>query len=101
MNLNFTFVKSVFSEPDGTGSASRILITAIVCFVLGIGSALVAKIHTPVSVSDINSFLGAAGIFIASTCTPMYLINKGANTMIAKSDNEHRDHPGPAGLPGE
>lgn len=94
MNINLNFVRSVFSEPDGTGSTSRILITAIVAFVLGIGSALVAKIHTPVTVADIDSFLGAAGIFIASTCTPMYLINKGANTMIVKSDNEHRDHPG-------
>lgn len=79
----FQFMKSVFSEPDGTGSCSRILIASIVSFTIGVGVALVWKIHTPVTVNDFNSFLGAAGMFITTTCAPLYLINKGSSAAVA------------------
>lgn len=72
------FIRSVFSEPDGSGSSSRICIAGIVIFILGAGTSLAFKIHTPITVAEMNSFLVAAGEFIATTCGPLYLINKGS-----------------------
>lgn len=91
MNINFNFfgfLRSTFSEADGSGSCSRVLIASIVAFVLGAGTALVFKLHTPVTVTDVDGFLAAAGIFIATTCTPLYLINKGAGSLNKRSDND-------------
>jgi len=75
------FLKSTLSEPDGSGSAVRVWISAIVGFVVGTGVALVSHIHGPVTVADFDSFLGAAGLFIATVAGPLYLINKGANVL--------------------
>ena len=85
------FLKSVFSEPDGTGSCSRILMTAIVGFVLGAGTTLVYKIHQPVTVTDLCTFLGTAGTFILSTAGPLYGMNKLADVMKNNSDNKRRE----------
>jgi len=86
----FSWLKSTFSEPlpDGSGSCSRILITAIIFFTLGWGTAIASKIHTNITVADLNSFMGAAGMFITTTVTPLYLINKGSNVINAKTTKE-------------
>lgn len=87
--FKFPFIKSIFSEPDGTGSCSRVLIAAIVAFILGAGAVLLTKIHASLLVADINSFLQAAGMFITTTCTPMYLINKGGNVVNNHINNQN------------
>jgi hypothetical protein len=77
--IDWTFIKSIFSEPDGNGSTSRILITMIVTFVLGVGTGFAFRIHQPLTMTDFVTFLGAAGTFITTTIAPLYLINKGSD----------------------
>jgi hypothetical protein len=71
------FFKSVFSEADGTGSASRILIALLVVFVVGAGASFAVAIHVhKLTINDFNSFLSAAGTFLVTTTSPLYGINK-------------------------
>lgn len=77
----WSFVKSILSGSDGTGSSTRLCMVSLVSFVIGVGVTLVCKLHTPVTVLDIDNYLAAAGLFIATTCGPLYLINKGADAV--------------------
>jgi hypothetical protein len=79
--MKFDFFRSAFSEPDGTGSSTRLIIACLVSFVVGSGVSMVTHIHGPISVQDFNSFLSSAGVFLATTCGPLYLINKGSAVM--------------------
>ena len=83
--MNSSFLKSIFSEPDGTGSSTRITMLAIICFILGIGSTLAFKMHDHISVGDMNSFLSSSGNFILTTCGPLYAINKGSDAIKNKN----------------
>lgn len=76
--MKLDFIKSVFSEADGSGSASRIMIAVLVGFIVGSGATIAYRLHGSFVVADLDSFLNAAGMFIATTCSPLYLINKGA-----------------------
>ena len=80
------FFRSMFSESDGSVSNTRVCIAMIFMFIIGAGVTLVAKMHTPVTVTDINNFLGSAGIFITTTCGPLYAINKAADVMNNKTN---------------
>jgi hypothetical protein len=79
------FARSMFSESDGTASSTRVCVAVIIAFIVGSGVTLIAKLHTPVVVDDINKFLSSAGTFIMTTCTPLYGINKGADVMNKKT----------------
>jgi hypothetical protein len=81
MPNSYGFLRSVFSGPDGGGSSTRLCMVSLVSFVIGAGVALVCKLHTPVTVTDLDNYLAAAGLFIATTCGPLYLINKGADAV--------------------
>lgn len=88
------FAKSVFSEPDGSGSASRVLMACMVSFVLGAGVTFVTHVHGPITMNDFDTFLGAAAVFITTTCAPLYAINKSADAYKNKGPNPP-DHEGP------
>lgn len=81
-----SFLRSMLSESDGSVSNTRVCITCVFTFIIGIGITLVTKLHTPVTVADINGFLSTAGMFIATTCGPLYTINKLADIMNNKTD---------------
>lgn len=81
-----SLLRSILSEPDGTGSAARACICMIVAFVVGFGTALAWKINKPISIAEFDSFLQASGIFITTTCGSLYFINKGANVLNNKTD---------------
>lgn len=53
------FIKSTFSEPDGTGSASRVLSGATVLATLGWVTYLVLTTHTLPDLSGASLFVGA------------------------------------------
>jgi hypothetical protein len=79
------WVRSMLSESDGSVSIIRFCILMIFSFVIGAGITLVIKLHTPVTPMDINNFMSAAGIFITTTCAPLYAINKGADVLNNKT----------------
>ena len=85
MKINIAFIKSAFSEPDGTASSARVMIGMLVCFVLGVGISFCIATHLhKITVNDFNNYLTAAGTFLASSCGPLYLINKGADVFKNK-----------------
>lgn len=75
------WLPSFLSEADGTGSSTRANVAAIVGFVLGAGTTLVFKIHGPVTVAELNSFLAAAGSFVVVTCPVLYALNVAKNAL--------------------
>ena len=62
------FVRSQLSDRDGTVSNTKVCVLLVVTFVLGWVTCRVAQLHTPVTVTDIVTFLGAAGTFSALLC---------------------------------
>lgn len=85
----FSFLKSVFSESDGSGSSSRVLIALIICFTIGVGTFLCVELHNRrVTPEQLNNFLSTGGTFVTTTTGPLYLINKGADVMNNRNQNK-------------
>lgn len=82
---NFSFIKSILSGPDGGASLTRVVLLMLISFIIGVGVALVAKVHQPISVEEFDAFLSSAAAFISITCAPLYLINKGAEVLNKNS----------------
>ncbi len=78
---------SVWSEADGTGSSSRLIISLLVLFIITVGVGFTIAVHKhSLAMNDFNSFLVTSGAFIVTTCTPLYAVNKGAAVMKGKTD---------------
>lgn len=87
--MTTTFIKSIFSEPDGNGSSSRVLIAIIVAFILGVGVSFATLVHGHKLTPDqFNSFLQQGSNFILTTCGPLYGINKITDVIKNKSGND-------------
>ncbi len=80
----------MLSEADGSVSTTRVCITMVFTFIIGMGVALMWKLHTPVTVADINNFLSSAGIFIATTCAPLYALNKTADVLNNNTNAQNK-----------
>jgi hypothetical protein len=59
------FLRSQLSDKDGTVSNTKVCVLMIVTAVLSWITCLLWKLHTPVTVTDIVTFIGAAGTFTA------------------------------------
>ena len=84
-NWKESFFRSLVSESDGTGSTISVSILALTSFIIRAGTTLLVKLHAPISVTDLNSFLTAGSAFMVTTCGPLYLINKGASVVNART----------------
>lgn len=85
------FLKSVYSEADGTGSSTRVHIGLLTVFVVSVGisfSVLVVK-HV-ITIEQFDNFLSSAATFLIGTCGPLYGVNKFADWAKNKNgqDNE-------------
>lgn len=79
------WIKSIFSEPNGNGSSSRVQGTAIIAFILGMGLAFgVNTMRHKITMEQFNSYLVAGGEFILTTAGPIYGINKAADWLKNK-----------------
>lgn len=91
MNYNIKkvlgWIKSIWSEPDGSGSSTRVHITALIAFILGVGISFGIATHkNKFTMDQFDSFLVTAGTFIVTTCGPLYGMNK-ANDWLKNKDN--------------
>lgn len=85
----FSFLKSVYSEPDGTGSSTRLHITAILFFVLGVGSVFGAQVlKKNITIEQFNQFLNSGGEFVLTTGGPLYTANKAADWLKNRDNKE-------------
>jgi hypothetical protein len=88
------WVLSIFSEPSGNGSTTRVLISMVVAFIIGCGVSFAVATHQKsITMDQFNSFLGAGGLFIVTSAGPLYALNKMADAYKNK-DNHDGDKPG-------
>ena len=81
------WTKSIWSEPDGSGSSTRIHMTMLIAFILGIGISFGVATHQKrVSIEQFNNFLSAGATFIVTTCGPLYGANKVADYLKNKNN---------------
>ena len=89
MNNVLTWTKSIWSEPDGSGSSTRVHMTMLIAFILGVGISFGIATHQKrVSIEQFNNFLAAGATFIVTTCGPLYGANKVADFLKTKSTND-------------
>jgi hypothetical protein len=89
MNTSWQWVRSIWSEPDGSGSSTRIHMTALISFVLGIGIAFGVATHSKrITIEQFDNFLNAGSTFIVTTCGPLYAANKAADWLKNKTNSQ-------------
>ena len=82
--------KSCLSEPNGNGSSTRVILAAIIAFVLGVGiSFAVSTNHGKFSMDQFCTYLQSAGTFVLTTGGPLYGMNKIANVMNNKNSTNN------------
>jgi hypothetical protein len=75
--MKIDFIRSAFSEPDGNGSSSRILIAILIAFTLGVGIAFSTLVFSKrVTIDQFEGYMSSGANFIITTCGPLYGINK-------------------------
>jgi hypothetical protein len=83
------WIKSIWSEPDGSGSSTRVHITVLIVFILGMGLSFGIATHQKrITMEQFNSFLNSAGTFLVTTCGPLYGLNKAADVYKNKDNNK-------------
>lgn len=89
INKTFAWLRSVYSEADGTGSSTRVHVGLLVVFVVIVGflfEHLVA--HGVMKPEQFFAYLGVAGTFLATVCGVLYGTNKVADVMSKKKDDQ-------------
>jgi hypothetical protein len=82
-----SFVRSWLSEADGTVSNTRICVALVIVFALGWVTALVIKIHAPVTVRELTDALVPLGMFVTGITGTLYAVNKAAEVINHRTDN--------------
>lgn len=90
-NQQAPFLRGVFSEGDGTPSSSRICVFAVIAFTLGFGTALVWKIHAPVTVGEFCQALSALTLFASGICGALYGINRAADVLNKRAPGAQKE----------
>lgn len=87
----FGFFKSVYSEPDGNGSSTRVHIGILTAFVISVGISFSILVHQKiVSIEQFDNFLSSAATFLIGTCGPLYGINKLADAYKSKNSDSNQ-----------
>jgi hypothetical protein len=63
-------------ESDGSKSSTRLCVVLIVVFVLGFITALLTKVHAPITIAEFAQAVGALGTFCVAVCGALYGINR-------------------------
>jgi hypothetical protein len=73
----FSWVKSVYSEPDGSGSSTRVHIGLLTVFVIAVGISFGVLVHERILTAEqFDNFLTAGAGFLVTTTGPLYATNK-------------------------
>jgi hypothetical protein len=75
------YVRSWLGESDGSISNTRVCVALVICFALGWVTALVTKVHGPVTVAELGGVLQPLGMFVSTICASLYAINKAADVL--------------------
>lgn len=89
----FAWLKTAYSEPDGNGSSTRLHISILTVFVIGVGCGFSWLVHRQhLTIEQFNTFLGAASAFLIATAGPLYAVNK-ASDWAKNRDNQSNNQP--------
>ncbi|ACO32132.1 MULTISPECIES: hypothetical protein [Acidobacterium] len=80
------FLRSMLSEDDGAVSSSRVCVALVIVFVLGFLTALLAKIHAPVTVEEFCRAVESLGMFTGGVTGTLYGINRAGNVFEKRAD---------------
>lgn len=69
-------------ESDGSHSSTRLCVVLIIVFVLGCITALIAKIHAPITVAEFCQAVSALGLFAGGVCGALYGITAPVSVSI-------------------
>lgn len=73
----FNWLRSVYSESDGSGSSTRVHISLVFAFILGVGTSFCVSVHHKlITIEQFDAFLTAAGGFIAVVSGVLYGMNR-------------------------
>ena len=73
----FSWLKSVYSEADGSGSSTRLHIGLFSSFVIIVGLSFAFLVHkNRLTPEQFDNFLSAGSGFVVVTCGPLYAVNK-------------------------
>lgn len=90
----FKWVRSIWSESDGSGSSTRVHISLILLFTLTSGSVFCYMVaHKSMTIEQFNGFLSTASTFIVTTCGALYGLNKAADYLNNKLPSEGNQNP--------
>ena len=93
----FKWVGSIWSEDDGRGSSTRVNISVLIAFVVGVGTGFSVLVHKQhLTVDQFNAFLGAGATFLVTVTGALYGINKladYANNKTAAQNNNGQNPP--------
>ena len=94
--MNWQWLKSIWSEPNGNGSSTRIHMTILIAFIIGVGISFGVATHQKrFSIEQFDNFLNAGATFIVTTCGPLYAANK-----VADWGKNHDNQPNQPNQPG-
>jgi hypothetical protein len=93
-----SWLKSVYSEADGSGSSTRVHIGLFTGFVIAVGMSFAWLVHRQhLTIEQFDNFLSAGSGFIVVTCGPLYAANKIAdvrNNANAANQNQQSTQQG-------
>ena len=90
-----SWIRSVYSESDGSGSSTRVHIGVILAFVIGVGVSFgVAANQKKITIDQFNSFLNTAGAFIVTTAGTLYGVNQIGNQVGNYINTKNNKQPG-------
>lgn len=91
MNGFIQWVKSIWSEPNGAGSSTRVITTSLVAFVIFVGLSFSVAVHLKkITMDQFDQFLSAGSLFIVTTCAPLYATNKVADAYKDKTSKDNQ-----------
>ena len=95
MKQFLSWLRSVYSEVDGTGSSTRVHMSILIAFVVGIGISFGIATHQKhITIEQFNNFLNSGSTFIVTTCGPLYASNKLADWAKSKNNPSTPTQPG-------
>lgn len=92
MSKLLSWLKSVLSESDGSGSTTRVLMFFLVFAAIIWSSVLLYDAHVhKITIEQFSSYLSSISNYLTITATPLYAANKAADVFNNKFGNGNRD----------
>lgn len=63
-------------ESDGSQSSTRLCLVLVIIFSLGFVTALLCKVHGPITIAEFCSAVGSIGEFAIGVGGPLYAVNR-------------------------